>query len=104
MELKEAKSFLESIIEEHCRRLSPPYEQFFSENQKQIIRKEKAVLKTVLQALDNSIPKEKIKDKLRYKKNKLSQLENDKYRIMCLQIEIDILQELLEESNRKITK
>ena len=47
----------------------------------------------------NSISKEKIKDIICYKKRKLQQIKygEDSYRKNCLQIEIDILEQLLEE-------
>ncbi len=50
-------------------------------------------------ALLDSIPNDKIKAKIEYKKDKLRQIQNfnDRYRIMCLQVEIDILQSLLEK-------
>lgn len=53
-------------------------------------------LEIALNYIDNSISKEVIEEKIKYKKNKLKQIRNDRYREMCLQIEIDILQELLE--------
>ncbi len=56
-------------------------------------------IETILNELEDSVPKKKIEDKLKYKKQKLQQIENgnDNYRKNCLQIEIDVLEQLLEE-------
>lgn len=53
-------------------------------------------VETVLNYIDNSISTEVIEEKIKYKKQKIKNLEDDRYRKMCLQIEIDILEELLE--------
>ena len=57
-------------------------------------------IETALQALENSISKEKIEKILLLKNKKIVNIDDDdRYRKMCLQVEIDLLQELLEEQN-----
>lgn len=57
-------------------------------------------LETVLQALDNSIPKEKAKDKIEiYKRLELESFNRDSIQADEYRAIIKVLQELLEEEN-----
>ena len=66
-----------------------------SEEFKNNMCEHRCLLKT---ELENSISKEVIEKKVSLKNKKITNIDDtDRYRKMCLQVEIDLLQELLEE-------
>lgn len=70
MELEKAIEELKRTIEENNRLLLPHNEQFFNKKEKQEIRMQNTAIETVLQALDNSISKEKVEKIEKYCKTK----------------------------------
>lgn len=94
MELEEAIKELKRTIEENNRLLTPKNEQFFNKKEKQEIRMQNIATSTVLQALDNSIPKEKVEKKIEELNDlQLQTIENKLERDSA----VKSLRELLEE-------
>lgn len=100
MELEEAKNICKAI------KKNVGYESEFDLNILKLNRNNEEAISTVLQALDNSIPKEKVKARIQELKNRESQwyIQNEEipssmFDKICINIatEISTLQELLEE-------
>ena len=100
MELEKAIEELKRTIEENNKLLLPHNEQFFNKKEKQEIRMQNTAIKTVLQALDNSIPKEKVLEQMQ----KLNDLANDpkkEYYYANYRYTMNVLEDLLGERRFK---
>ena len=94
MELEEATQILETLINEFKYLQSTLDEEFQEIYAHDIQIEEINAIETVLQSLENSIPKKKIEDKIK----ELEDIKTEKGDIYVdVVLEINILQELLED-------